>query len=326
MRPVRRPTNAGAAQGGQRPPAGPPGRRPPQSGSRSHPPAESPATPPTEPPTQPPAPPSESGGGGGAGRTAVRTVGEIFITLGLVVLLFVVYELYITNWMSAKLQREANADLDSQWSNERELHTDPIDGKAFARIYIPSFGADWSFTIQQGVDAAALEVGPGHYKSTAMPGEPGNFGVAGHRVGKGAPFNDLDLLASCDAVVIETADSFYVYRVLPMQDEVAGWAQNQGSDPRCADVAPLQDTQGAYDQTFGRVIVTPDRGDAVSPVPYKANETMPESDLAALMTLTTCHPQFSDRERMIIHTVLTNQYAKEQGANYADLLREIGEA
>jgi sortase (surface protein transpeptidase) len=256
----------------------------------------------------------------------VRGFGEILITLGIVVLLFVVYELYVTNWMSAKLQQQASADLDERWSHGRKLHAGITDGDAFARIYIPSFGVDWGFTIQQGVDAATLKIGPGHYKATAMPGEPGNFAVAGHRVGKGAPFNDLDLLGSCDPIVIETLDSFYVYRVLPMRDEVAGWQQGKGRDPRCAEVAPLRDREGLYAQTIGRVIVTPGRGDAVAPVPYHPNAELPKASQAALLTLTTCHPQFSDRQRMIIHAVLTTQYEKRPGTGYEDLLREIGEA
>lgn len=244
----------------------------------------------------------------------------------MVVLLFVVYELYVTNLMSAQLQREASATLEERWSEQRELDAKPIDGKAFARIRIPSFGADWGFTIQEGVDAAALEVGPGHYKDTAMPGEPGNFGVAGHRVGKGAPFNDLDLLSSCDAIVIETSQNFFVYRVLPMRDELANWEQSRGRDPRCADVSPLREERGAYDETWGRRIVLPGRGDAVAAVPYKPESPLAPSAQASLMTLTTCHPQFSDRQRLIIHSVLTNQFRKQPGATYEDLLREIGEA
>lgn len=241
------------------------------------------------------------------------------------VLLFVAYELYVTNWMSARLQDEASAELDEEWSQGRELHAALIDGKAFARIYIPSFGADWGFTIQQGVDDATLEIGPGHYKQTALPGEPGNFAVAGHRVGKGAPFNDLDLLNSCDAIVIETIDSFFVYRVLPMADEAATWDQRKSGDPRCVNVVPLHGPDDVYGQTVGRVIVTPDRGDAVAPVPYRPDAALPKTSQAALLTLTTCHPQFSDRERMIIHAVLTNQFGKQEGVGYDDLLREIGE-
>ncbi|MBB3049602.1 sortase (surface protein transpeptidase) [Prauserella isguenensis] len=284
-------------------------------------------SPPARTADRPPAPPRPRGG---KVRAAVRGFGELLITLGLVLLLFVVYELYVTNWKSGRLQSEASTQLEQAWrdapQDERQLHVDPADGQAFARMYIPTFGVDWSFTVQEGVGPKALEIGPGHYKDTAMPGQPGNMGVAGHRVGKGAPFNDLDLLNSCDPVVIETGDSFYVYRVLPMAGEVDGWAEGKGTQQRCANVAPLQDKQHAYDETFGRRIVLPSRGDAVSPVPYKARNPLPKASQASLLTLTTCHPQFSDAERMIIHGVLTNQYKKAQGTGYDDLLAEIGEA
>src|SRR5699024_4642862 len=61
-----------------------------------------------------------------------------------------------------------------------------------------------------------LLAGPGRYTASQMPGEAGNFAVAGHRVGKGAPFNDLGNLRSCDAIVVETFASWNVYRVMPM--------------------------------------------------------------------------------------------------------------
>ncbi|OZM72613.1 class E sortase [Amycolatopsis antarctica] len=274
-----------------------------------------PPDPPSRPPRRPSDQPPEQPRGGGAGRGAVRTVGELLITAGLVVLLFVVYELYVTNLFSADKQNQASAALDEEWKKERRLQTDLLDGQAFARLYIPSFGTDYKFTIQEGVDAKTLEVGPGHYKGTARPGEPGNVGVAGHRVGKGAPFNDLDLLNSCDAIIVETAEDFFVYRVLPMQDEAAGWAEGKGTDPRCTGVTTLQDaTQdggGAYGATAGRKIVLPSRGDAVAPVPYRPEDQSTPSARASLLTLTTCHPQFSDRERLIVHSVLTKQYRKD---------------
>lgn len=274
--------------------------------------------------------PSPSAAPDGPVRKTVRTFGELLVTAGVVVLLFVVYEVYVTDWVSAGKQREASAELDDRWSNGRHVRTEPIDGKAFARMYIPSFGADYQFTIQEGVDAETLEIGPGHYKDTALPGEPGNFAVAGHRVGKGAPFNDLDLLNSCDAIVIETADRFFVYRVLPMKEEMGSWEGDKGREPQCANVSTLRDPSvadgGPYGATFGRVIVTPDRRDAVAPVPYQRGAALPTASRASLLTLTTCHPKFSARLRMIIHAVLTNEFQKEPGAGYADLLRRIGEA
>ncbi|KAA9166729.1 class E sortase [Amycolatopsis acidicola] len=270
-------------------------------------------------------PPKRSGGRGGK---VVRTIGELLITAGLVVLLFVVYELYVTDLFSAQKQASAAQSLDDDWAQGRELHPELIDGKAFAKLYIPSFGADYHFTIQEGTDAAALEVGPGHYKGTALPGEPGNFSVAGHRVGKGAPFNDLDLLQSCDAIVVETQTDFFVYRVMPHEDEIAGWADGKGKQPQCAHVGTLRTSApdgGPYGKTVGREVVLPTQGDVVAPVPHQTADVLPAAQQVALLTLTTCHPQFSDKQRLVVHAVLTNQYPKTPGATYAQLLQAIGE-
>ena len=134
--------------------------------------------------------------------------------------------------------------------------------------------------------------------------------MAGHRVSKGSPFNALGSLNSCDAVVIETQDDWFVYRVLPMADEVQDW--NPASRPQCAQVAPLT---GEYDGVEGREIVDPSDYAQVLPVP-KVNASGADALAAAtqrILTLTTCHPQFSDRQRMIIHAVLTQSYAKAAG-------------
>ena len=96
-------------------------------------------------------------------------------------------------------------------------------GQGFANLDIPVFGADYAFTVVEGTTAEDLYGNPGHYDDTQYPGELGNFAVAGHRVTKGAPFNALGTLNSCDALVIETQDEWFVYRVLPMADEAAAW-------------------------------------------------------------------------------------------------------
>ncbi|MFC7618440.1 sortase domain-bontaining protein [Actinokineospora soli] len=153
-----------------------------------------------------------------------------------------------------------------------------------------------------------MEIGPGHYADTAYPGEPGNFAVAGHRVGKGAPFNDIDLLNSCDAIVVETRYSWFVYRVLPKADEVDGWAKERAADPRCAGVSPL----GApYDGVVGQEIVSPGQGEVIAPVPGKPGAEASVGERVTLMTLTTCHPRFSDRQRLIVHAVMVKQWAKD---------------
>ncbi len=149
-----------------------------------------------------------------------------------------------------------------------------------------------------------------------MPGEPGNFSVGGHRVGKGSPFNHLDLLQSCDALVVETRDTWFVYRVLPMRDEVAGWELGKGTDPRCSEVAPLP---GVYAEVVGQEIVLPSQREVIAPVPGHPGMTLPHGRQRALITLTTCHPKFSARQRLIIHGVLVAQYPKSAGASPAEL-------
>lgn len=273
-------------------------------------------------------------------RTTIRVVGELLITAGLVVLLFIGYELWITNIFGHQRQAAATAELDDLWDQqadlvieegdspvieegggtvratapgptlepgERRWHYDTTEGVGFAKMYIPAFGPDFMFTIVEGTSESALYSGPGHYKTTQYPGQPGNFAMAGHRVNKGAPFDDLGLLDSCDAIVIETRDEWYVYRVLPMSDEVGDW--DGDSRAHCDGVAPLG---GAYTGVYGREITVPTDGAQLYPVPHSTSMAIP-ADAKALITLTTCHPKFSDRERMIIHGVLTASYPKTDG-------------
>ncbi|MBM7771058.1 sortase (surface protein transpeptidase) [Actinokineospora baliensis] len=260
--------------------------------------------------------PDERPGGGDAVRTVVRGIGELLITAGLVVLLFVVYEVYVTDIVSAGKQQDATSALDTEWNDtapaapeqQRVERFDGLgEGSGFAKMYIPSFGADYSFTIIEGTTDRSLEIGPGHYKGTAYPGEPGNFAVAGHRVGKGAPFNDIDLLNSCDAIVVETRYSWFVYRMLPKKDEVGGWATGKGTDPRCQGVAPLG---GPYDGVVGQQIVNPSQGEVIAPIPGH-RDAPSVGERATLLTLTTCHPRFSDRQRLIVHAVMVKQWAKD---------------
>lgn len=237
-------------------------------------------------------------------RNAVQVVGELLITMGLIVLLFVVYEVYITDVLSAGEQRAVTASLDDEWKKpERGTNLQVVDGRGFAKLYIPSFGPDFVFTVLEGTDDKTLEAGPGHYKDTALPGQPGNFAVAGHRVGKGSPFNDLDLLRSCDRIIAETANGWYVYRVLPVN------GTPDADSERCASSLPAR--TGDYAGLSGRDIVLPTNTGVISPVPGKPNSTTATGQQLPLITLTTCHPPFSARQRMIIHGVLEKEIPKD---------------
>ncbi|MFR9728028.1 class E sortase [Saccharopolyspora sp. MS10] len=237
-------------------------------------------------------------------RGAVRVTGEVLITAGLVLLLFVFYAVYVTDWSSARRQAEAGDRLRARW--EQPAPAPAAEGEGFAELYIPRLGGDYRFTVLEGTDARTLAAGPGHYLGTALPGEQGNLAIAGHRIGKGAPFGDLDQLEACDALVVETASEWFVYRVLPMREQVAGW--NPGTDPRCAGVAPIG---GPYRDVAGRQIVRPEQGEVIYPVPGLPREALPREQQTRLITLTTCHPRFSAEQRLIVHGVLVKQYPKD---------------
>lgn len=95
---------------------------------------------------------------------------------------------------------------------EPPVDGEPLDGQFVGWMHIPRLGADWRRVIQQGTDQVVLDnLGLGHYPGTAMPGGVGNSAFAGHRTP--ADLGYADRLEHGDAIVIETADAWYVYRV-----------------------------------------------------------------------------------------------------------------
>jgi sortase A len=226
-------------------------------------------------------------------RVGLRGTGQTLITAGVIILLFVVYELWVTNIFAHQEQVKVHKQLEQEWAEG----TDPLDtgkltlpggtqgiiptGTGIANLYIPRLGTDYHFTIVQGTDDASLEKGPGHYVHTALPGQVGNFAMAGHRVGKGEPFLNLDHLRPGDAVVVETKSEWYIYRV-------KGNVQTGDLNDKGADGIP------------GRQIVSPSDVDVIAAVPDHPGATPTEH----LMTMTTCHPKFTASQRMIIFSVL----------------------
>ncbi|MDT0277308.1 class E sortase [Blastococcus goldschmidtiae] len=218
-------------------------------------------------------------------RTAARGVGELLVTAGMVLLLFVVYEVYVTDLLTAQRQDELSEDLREQWASEspaaRRALTQVEIGDAFGVLRIPRLGEDYTRVVLEGTEEEQLSQGPGHYVDSAMPGEEGNLALAGHRVGKGSPFLELDTMRPGDPIVVETADSWFVYRVL--------------GDPATGDVDA--DPSGIP----GMHVVSPAAVEVVSPTPNAAAGAAPSG---AYLTLTTCHPRYSARQRLIIHARL----------------------
>jgi sortase A len=210
-------------------------------------------------------------------RRTIREVGFNLITGGIVVLLFVAYQLWGTGFAEAKsqnkLKHQFSAPATAQapapaggggggdnpalgaTGNQVAVAGPPL-GSAIAHLVIPKIGIDKY--VVEGVTEAALKEGPGHYPGTPMPGEPGNASIAGHRTTYGAPFYDLEKLASGDDIFVTTKAGEFHYSVT---------------------------------QT---TIVKPTDVGVIAPT----------SDNR--LTLTTCNPKFSATSRLILVAMLTD--------------------
>lgn len=276
--------------------------------------------PPLEPPSGAPTGGGGDGGDGGhssfadALRFVLRGIGQTLITAGVVVLLFVVYEVYITNFYAHRAQHRVHTALEQQWEQGTDVLALPqselrkLDGHGIANLYIPRFGTDYAWTVVEGTNDADLEKGPGHYPNSQLPGQPGDFAVAGHRVGKGEPFLNLDKLKAGDAVVVETQTTWFVYCVI-----------GAGPDNRSCSPGARGSSLSNMDanKVPGREIVSPSAGQVVLPVPNDPGASKPYR--TGYLTMTTCHPKFTANQRMIVHAVLDARYprgiAKQKAAS-----------
>jgi sortase A len=230
-------------------------------------------------------------------RYFLRGVGQTLITFGVVVLLFVVYEVWVTNWFSERENHRILAKLEKQWALPGADLSALKIGDAMGVLYIPRLGSDFKWAIVEGdrtPNQDQLAKGPAHYHDTALPGQVGNFALAGHRVGKGEPFLNLDHLKSGDAVIVATRDAWYVYQVI---------GDPTGKNPqKVTEQIPAKTVTGADASVTlpGREIVGAGNGDPLYPVP----DNKDLSAVAKLMTMTTCHPKFTAENRMIVYAKL----------------------
>jgi sortase A len=69
-------------------------------------------------------------------------------------------------------------------------------------------------SVSEGVDLETLKYAVGHFKGSAMPGEKGNFCVAGHRSYTYSEFfNRLDEVQPGDYVIVRTRDGEFKYKI-----------------------------------------------------------------------------------------------------------------
>ncbi len=236
----------------------------------------------------------------------IRGTGWTFIWLGVYLLGFVAYQLWFTNLLAARDQSALAAGLDEHFATVEVQQIeyipappppdpdntppttvpDPPDptpepepepeprillqeaesdlGEAFARIRSPTIDLD--VTLGEGVRRRDLKKGPGHLTGTPLPGQPGNAVVSGHRTTYGAPFGGVGDLVPGDQIEVETAIGVHVYEV-------------RDAPERCRN-------------DDGLCVVKP------------TDLWVTEPRSGAWLTLTTCHPRFSSRQRLIVFAEL----------------------
>lgn len=227
--------------------------------------------------------------------TLVGVLGEILMTGGVVVLLFLGWQLWFNNVVSSNEQASVADELSEQWatstptatpgSDESSGPRDPgvpaVTAKpeadtAFANLIVPRLGADFKRPIAEGVGTEVLDntrLGMGHYTESQLPGELGNFALASHRSAYGGAFHNIHQLVVGDSIWVETADGWYKYIYRSME----------------------------YVRSSGVGVILP--------VPQSPGVAPTQS----LITLTTCNPFYSSAERIIAYGVFDSWYPRADG-------------
>lgn len=226
--------------------------------------------------------------------TVTGVIGELLITAGIVVMLFLGWYLWLNDAVVSSGQQvaaeEVQQELQDRWERGEGTAERPVDpgepvvsaqptreGEVFGALIVPRFGADWKRSIASGVDVETVlnsfTVGVGHYIDTQMPGEMGNFALAGHRRTYGSAFGDIDQLRLGDKIYVETVDGWYQY-------------------------------------TFrGLEYVWPTGVEVLEPVPSAPGVAPTDR----VLTLTSCNPRWSTAERIIAYAVYETWYPRADG-------------
>jgi len=227
-------------------------------------------------------------------RTVVGVVGELAITAGVLLLLFVVWEIGIVGVTTNRAQAATVEGLEQQFRQRpgpgpAPAPTDspstttpttapttpslPSSTDAFAILRIPRLGSGWAKPVYEGVGSDVLAKGIGHYPDTQLPGQVGNVGLAGHRAGHGNPLIDIDTIRPGDPIVVETAIGYTVYKAVRSE------------------------------------IVPPTDVAVLAPVPNQPGATPSQ----AWLTLTSCEPKYGSTNRFIVFALLDRTVPRDQG-------------
>ncbi|MFF4061239.1 class E sortase [Streptomyces sp. NPDC001668] len=215
----------------------------------------------------------------GAAVVASRAIGEVFITTGVLMLLFVSYQLWWTNVRAHAAADKEASSLQNDWASGKGAPGTFEPGQGFALLHIPKL--DVVVPIAEGVsNKKVLDKGMvGHYSEgalkTAMPdAKTGNFALAGHRNTHGEPFRYINKLSPGDAIVVETQDEYFVYKM-----------------------------------TSTLPVTSPSNTSVIDPIPKGSGFTT----AGRYITLTTCTPEFTSKYRLIVWGKMVEERPRSKG-------------
>ena len=221
--------------------------------------------------------------------SAVGAIGRMMMRAGVLILLFVAYQLWGTGLATSRAQDRLSHQFEQQLTDsattpatvpggelDENVVTAPTDlptpepGDPVGRLTIPTIDSD--FIIVQGVDLRWLQEGPGHFPQTPLPGQPGNVAIAGHRTTYKAPFNRIDELHPGDLITATTLQGTFIYKV---------------------DAHPDGDTGNS----IGHIIVGPNEVSIL------------DQGSVNRLTLMACNPKYSAAQRIVVTATLTGKPA-----------------
>lgn len=175
-------------------------------------------------------------------RRFVAGTGRTLVTLGILILLFVAYQLWGTGVFTARAQTNLKHELQNELARDADPSTVapiatttvpgvqppstttttfsgvrpppeiPPEGHGEGFINVPKVPSI-NFYFVEGTSRDDLKKGPGHYPGTPMPGTIGNAAIAGHRTTYLHPFADLDKIKPGDDIIITTRAGTFDYRM-----------------------------------------------------------------------------------------------------------------
>ncbi|MET9722245.1 class E sortase [Streptomyces zaomyceticus] len=192
----------------------------------------------------------------------ISVFGELLITAGVVLGLFVVYSLWWTNVLADRAADKDGAQVRDRWA-DGPGQLDTKDGIGF--LHVPAMN-NGEVLVKQGTDSGILNNGvAGFYtdpvKSALPQDKQGNFTLAAHRDGHGAKFHNIHKLKNGDSIIFESKDTWYVYKVYKTLPETTKY-----------------------------------NVDVLQPVPKESGKTKP----GRFITLTTCTPMYTSDYRYIV--------------------------